>query len=399
MRAGLLLAITTLAIAWAGCAESNPDGDESAAPTPAGAGGSGGDSDASSAGGADGLDPASGTGGGGSAGLGGSDPGACEPNVASIQHTVFTPRCALSGCHTGDAPAAALDLSTAAISEASLIGVAAALCDRRTRVVAGDAENSLLHSKLSGTQPIDCGEPMPVGAMLSSDAIACIETWIAGIDPNHVPVMPDPNCETCGTTTCVDTATSTDHCGQCAAACPAGATCDDGMCRCPEPEILCDGQCSATCNCDGEICDGACVDTQTDPLHCGDCTTACGSGARCDSGSCACAQAGVSFSVDVAPILTSSCSQGGCHGRMAPKEGLSLTSDQAFDALVGVTAAQCSDGRQRVVAGDVANSYLIDKLLGVDLCKGTRMPKAGQGLPASDIETIAAWICNGALDD
>ena len=105
------------------------------------------------------------------------------------------------------------------------------------------------------------------------------------------------------------------------------------------------------------------------------------------------------FESKVRPILANNCAQGGCHATMAPKEGMSLTSTRAFDSLVGVTAAQCDDGRQRVEPGNVAGSYLIDKLLGVDLCKGTRMPKAGQSLPEDDIETIGAWICNGAPDN
>ena len=76
---------------------------------------------------------------------------------------------------------------------------------------------------------------------------------------------------------------------------------------------------------------------------------------------------------------------------------MSLTSDRAFDALVGVTTAQCDDGRLRVNPGNAASSYLLDKLRGVDLCKGTRMPKAGQGLLDEELETIGAWICrNGA---
>ena len=73
-----------------------------------------------------------------------------------------------------------------------------------------------------------------------------------------------------------------------------------------------------------------------------------------------------------------------------------MTADRAFAALVDVTAAQGADGRARVQPGDSAGSYLMDKLLGVDLCLGTRMPKAGQSLAAAEIETMGAWICNGA---
>jgi hypothetical protein len=107
----------------------------------------------------------------------------------------------------------------------------------------------------------------------------------------------------------------------------------------------------------------------------------------------------LSFSDDVLPIFESHCAQNGCHGGMSPKEQLSLTTTSAAHAaLVGVSAEQCADGRKRVAPGDAASSYLVDKLLGVDLCSGTRMPKGG-GLTAAEIDTVAAWICNGALAD
>jgi hypothetical protein len=395
-RRGLLLALGALVFAWSGCTKSVASDDSGGSARGGSGSASGNGGSGETAGGGAGTGGSAGTEGGGAGTVGAET---CEPTLASIQQAIFAPRCALAGCHTGMAPAASLDLSTATASEASLLGVPAALCEGRTRVVAGDAESSLLYAKVSGLQPSECGDRMPVGSMLMPDAMACIETWIAGLDPEQLPVTPDPSCETCGTSACVDVASDASHCGECGVACPTGASCDQGVCRCPAPQILCDGQCSATCNCDGEVCDGACVDTQTDALHCGDCAKACGAGSSCESGSCTCAKTGVSFSMDVAPILANNCAQGGCHATMAPKEGMSLTSTRAFDSLVGVTAAQCDDGRQRVEPGNVAGSYLIDKLLGVDLCKGTRMPKAGQSLPEDDIETIGAWICNGAPDN
>ena len=341
--------------------------------------------------------PAGGTqGGAGHAGVVISAPG-CKPELASIQQTVFASGCALAGCHGAMAPAAALDLASLAASQASLLGVSAALCDGTVRVVPGSARESLLYLKLSGEVPADCGEPMPVGGMLDAAALACVKSWIDGLDPMTTPPVTDPACETCGTGACVDTASNARHCGACGVACPAGAGCEQGACRCSGNAILCDGQCSTTCNCAGEICSGACVDTQADARHCGGCGVVCAAGQRCEAGACKCAQPGVSFAKDVAPILASGCAQNGCHGKTAPKEGLALTSDRAFDALVSVNAAQCNDGRKRVTPGNAGASYLIDKLLGVDMCKGSQMPKAGQSLPPSQLETISAWVCNGAL--
>jgi hypothetical protein len=59
-----------------------------------------------------------------------------------------------------------------------------------------------------------------------------------------------------------------------------------------------------------------------------------------------------------------------------------------------VQAAQCSDGRLRVLPGQPSESYLMDKLMGTQLCAGKKMV-----LPEADIETIAAWICAGAPDN
>lgn len=78
-----------------------------------------------------------------------------------------------------------------------------------------------------------------------------------------------------------------------------------------------------------------------------------------------------------------------------PQEGLDLSAGKSYGKLVGVTATQCNDGRKRVTPGDPANSYLIDKMMGVDLCFGTTMPKLGS-LSTPQITTVANWICAGA---
>lgn len=59
-------------------------------------------------------------------------------------------------------------------------------------------------------------------------------------------------------------------------------------------------------------------------------------------------------------------------------------------------ASECSGQSVRVKAGDAGQSYLIDKLLGVSLCSGTQMPKAGATLPAAQLAKISDWVCQGA---
>jgi hypothetical protein len=106
----------------------------------------------------------------------------------------------------------------------------------------------------------------------------------------------------------------------------------------------------------------------------------------------------VSFAADIEPILAANCAGRGCHGSVAPKEGLNLTRGAAYGRLVGVESGQCQ-GRLLVEPGDPAGSYLMDKLLGVDLCAGTRMPKADSSLPKAQLDAIGAWICAGARND
>lgn len=58
-------------------------------------------------------------------------------------------------------------------------------------------------------------------------------------------------------------------------------------------------------------------------------------------------------------------------------------------------AVECLDGRMRVLPGQPASSYLIDKMTNVDLCQGTQMPKLGL-IPNAQIQTVVDWICEGA---
>lgn len=95
----------------------------------------------------------------------------------------------------------------------------------------------------------------------------------------------------------------------------------------------------------------------------------------------------VSFQHDVQPLI-GHCGSELCHG--------GLGSSWPYESLVNVKADQCADGRVYVKPGDPANSYLIQKLDGTEMCMGVRMPKLGDPLPASDMQTLEAWICQGA---
>jgi hypothetical protein len=80
---------------------------------------------------------------------------------------------------------------------------------------------------------------------------------------------------------------------------------------------------------------------------------------------------------------------GGCTG-----EGCHQPPDLA--SLVGKTVTDCSDGRDYVMPGNAAQSYLLDKIEGHDCCVGGRMPPNGPYLSDADVLTIRRWICEGA---
>lgn len=103
----------------------------------------------------------------------------------------------------------------------------------------------------------------------------------------------------------------------------------------------------------------------------------------------------VSFSTQVLPILTASCT-GYCHpGSYSP---MSLRSEFAHQNLVSAPSVGCSDGRMRVKPGNAGtvDSYLMAKLRGVDLCGNNPMPPSGGPLSPDQIELIEAWISAGA---
>jgi hypothetical protein len=61
-----------------------------------------------------------------------------------------------------------------------------------------------------------------------------------------------------------------------------------------------------------------------------------------------------------------------------------------------VPAAECSDERDRVKRFDATHSYVVEKLLDIELCSGTQIPKNGGALPNAEIQTIVDWVCEGA---
>ena len=97
--------------------------------------------------------------------------------------------------------------------------------------------------------PVDAGSPVDTGPPCGSSETRCGEV-------------------------CVDTRSSTTHCGACGNVCNETETCTMGACRAP-------------CASPMTTCSGACVDTRSSSEHCGACGHACAMGEVCNAGSCA----------------------------------------------------------------------------------------------------------------
>ena len=91
----------------------------------------------------------------------------------------------------------------------------------------------------------------------------------------------------------------------------------------------------------------------------------------------------VSFTTDILPIIQSRCVN--CHGGDRMEKGLDLTSHA--NLMTG------SENGPVVTAGDAADSLL------VELVTSQKMPKRGPKLTPPQVQLIADWVNQGALDN
>ena len=115
-------------------------------------------------------DPSNGTNGDN----GTNDPPAITLTMLSTE--IFTPRCALSGCHGGGAPAEGMSLAADLIA-ANIIGVTSNEQPDLKRIDPGNPAGSYLLKKVIGTDIV--GSQMPLsGGPLSQEQIDRISAWI-----------------------------------------------------------------------------------------------------------------------------------------------------------------------------------------------------------------------------
>jgi hypothetical protein len=107
--------------------------------------------------------------------------------------------------------------------------------------------------------------------------------------------------------------------------------------------------------------------------------------------------AGASFGPTFSEIqagLFDDCSSA-CHSGANPPGGLDLSVNASYMMLVG-TPSSADPNVERVAPGQPGSSYLVQKLEGVN---GDPPHPAGSEVPQPDIDSIRAWIADGAIDD
>lgn len=103
---------------------------------------------------------------------------------------------------------------------------------------------------------------------------------------------------------------------------------------------------------------------------------------------------------DIQPIFTRNCAFSGCHGGVSPQLGQHLGAGQAYGSIVNVPSVE-RPGFNRVTPGLPDSSYLVHKIQGTHLVVGGvggRMPLNNTPLSQAQIDSIRAWITDGALN-
>jgi hypothetical protein len=100
--------------------------------------------------------------------------GSEEVSFSADVQPIFSASCAISDCHSGEFPAADMNLS-AGQSHAALVNVPALQRPDLERVLAGEPDSSYLYHRLTAAQGATV---MPPGSPLPAGQIATIRQWI-----------------------------------------------------------------------------------------------------------------------------------------------------------------------------------------------------------------------------
>jgi len=113
-----------------------------------------------------------------------NDPSA-NATFTRVQQEVFTPKCALSGCHLGPANLAQEGLVLSAGSAyGNIVGIRANQNPSLFRISPGDPNNSYLVRKISPNLPIDVGDRMPQSGSITVEERRLVVDWVLRGAPN-----------------------------------------------------------------------------------------------------------------------------------------------------------------------------------------------------------------------
>jgi hypothetical protein len=121
----------------------------------------------------------------------------------------------------------------------------------------------------------------------------------------------------------------------------------------------------------------------------------CGSGRTIGGPSSVVQPASSDFATKIQPIFDQNCALSGCHAADTASGGMILDAGKSYSNLVNVTSSEVAPDK-RVVPGNSAASYIIEKLTRLQPRSGSQMPLGGDPLPADQINLIKAWIDAGA---
>jgi hypothetical protein len=358
---------------------------------------------------------------------------AFDPVFSEIQANVFTPTCAVSGCHTGAGAPQGLRLDEAN-SFGLLVDQPSSQVPALLRVEPNDPNNSYLIQKLEGTATV--GQRMPLNAdPLPQSTIDIIRQWITdgAMDdrpPSAAPIrvsslspIPGADLDTAPTEIVamfdreLDVSTVNANTFLLEASGGDGTFGDGNETPVAATSITTSPgmtPMTATFDLTGTaladdtyrvrlLGDGASVilDIDANALD-GEYTGAFPSGDGTQGGdfeatfTLTTAVAGATLDEIQAAVFDTGCA--GCHSGPTSgslPSGMDLSSaDASFAALVGVPSLQ-EPALNRVTAFDPDSSYLVQKLEGT-ASTGQQMPAGGPPLDQEVIDDVRLWITNGA---
>jgi len=348
-------------------------------------------------------------------------------NFSEIQANVFTPTCAVSGCHTGAGAPQGLRLDEAT-SYALLVNVASTQNGTLMRVNPGDPDNSYLIQKLEGNTSV--GGQMPLGRTpLTQATIDVIRQWITdgaiddrvqSSDPIRVTALtPVPGSDGTAPTEIVATfdreldvstvnantflldgsggdgtfGEANDIAVTAAAittpaVSPMSATFDLTGVAMPDDTYrvrLLGSGASVVLDIDANALDGEFGGTfpSGDGTEGGDFEA---------TFTVTTPPSGVTLAAIQASVFTPTCAVSGCHAGATPAAGMSLEDGQTFNNVVNVASVGMPT-LDRVEPGEPDNSFLVRRIEGT---VAPQMPLGGTPLSQALIDDIRQWITDGA---